>query len=142
MWARPAPAGHRTRGFAMTFKPAQYSTVSPYLIVSDAEATLAFLQNVFGGVELRRMPDDEGRILHSEVRLDDSVIMIADATEAWPASNAHVHVYVKDVDAVYSAALQAGAVSVMGPEQAGDEDKRGGVRDAGGTTWWIATRIG
>jgi uncharacterized glyoxalase superfamily protein PhnB len=51
-------------------------------------------------------------------------------------------VYVSDVDAVYKRALAAGATSVQEPVQKADEDKRGGVKDAGGTTWWIATRIG
>ena len=47
-----------------------------------------------------------------------------------------------DVDAVYRKALQAGASSVQEPIKKADEDKRGGVKDAGGTTWWISTRVG
>jgi PhnB protein len=70
------------------------------------------------------------------------VIMLGDAGENWPAIGAHVHVYVPDVDATYRRALQAGATSVQAPVQKEDEDKRGGVKDAGGTTWWISTRIG
>lgn len=54
---------------------------------------------------------------------------------------APVHVYVQDVDATYQRALEAGAVSVQEPVRKDDEDKRGGVRDEGGTTWWIATRM-
>ena len=50
-----------------------------------------------------------------------------------------MHIYVRDVDATYARALEAGAVSVQAPVQKGDADKRGGVRDTGGTTWWIAT---
>jgi uncharacterized glyoxalase superfamily protein PhnB len=53
-----------------------------------------------------------------------------------------VHVYVRDVDATYRRALEAGATSVQEPVQKGDPDKRGGVKDAGGTTWWIATKVG
>lgn len=68
--------------------------------------------------------------------------MLADAAPQWPAVPAHVHVYVPDVDATYSQALAAGASSVQAPVQKGDEDKRGGVKGAGGTTWWIATRQG
>jgi uncharacterized glyoxalase superfamily protein PhnB len=52
-----------------------------------------------------------------------------------------VHVYVSDVDAAYRRALAAGATSVQEPVKKEDEDKRGGVKDAGGTTWWIATRV-
>lgn len=123
-------------------KPQGYPTVSPYLVVTSASATIEFLTSVFGAQELRRMSGEEGKVAHAEVRLDDSVLMVADSAPAWPAVPAHVHVYVRDVDATYQRALAAGAESVQEPVQKGDEDKRGGVKDAGGTTWWIATRVG
>ncbi len=122
-------------------KPDNYSTVSPYLIVDGASATIDFLKRVFGAVELRRFPDEAGKLLHSEVRIDDSIVMLADGGESWPPIPASVHIYVPDVDATYRQALEAGATSVQEPAQRGDEDKRGGVKDAGGTTWWIATRV-
>ncbi|HSC81683.1 MAG TPA: VOC family protein [Chitinolyticbacter sp.] len=125
-----------------TFKPEHYNSVSPYLIVANAAATIHFLQQAFDGVALRQYPGEAGRIMHAEVRLDDTVIMLADAHPDWPAVLAHVHIYVPDVDATYQRALAAGATSVQEPVQKADEDKRGGVKDAGGTTWWIATRIG
>jgi PhnB protein len=90
---------------------------------------------------LRRFPDESGRLMHAEVRIDDSVVMLADGHEHWPPIAANVHVYVSDVDAIYRRALDAGATSVQEPVQKDDEDKRSGVRDAGGTTWWIATRV-
>ncbi len=122
-------------------KPTGHSTVSPYLIVNGADGTIAFLEHVFAATVLQRHADDAGRVMHAEVRVDDTVVMLADpAPPDWPAVSAHVHVYVPDVDATYRKALQAGAVSVQEPVKKQDEDKRGGVRDAGGTTWWIATR--
>jgi uncharacterized glyoxalase superfamily protein PhnB len=60
----------------------------------------------------------------------------------WPAVAAHIHVYVPDVDATYAKALQNGATSVQAPVQKQDEDKRGGFKDAWGTTWWVATKQG
>ena len=127
----------------MTHKPQGYTSVSPYLIVDGAGGTIEFLARVFGGVELRRFADDAGKVVHAEVRIDDSVLMIADGVpEVWPPAPSHVHVYVADVDATYRLALEAGAESVQEPVQKEDEDKRGGVKDPGGTTWWIATRVG
>ncbi|HET6363357.1 MAG TPA: VOC family protein [Gemmatimonadota bacterium] len=123
-------------------KPGGYTTVSPYLIVDGADGTISFLANVLGAVELRRFAAPDGKLMHAEVRIDDSVVMLADSTAEWPPIPANVHVYVPDVDATYRRALAAGAISVQEPVQKGDEDKRGGVRDAGGTTWWIATRMG
>jgi PhnB protein len=124
------------------YKPEGYNTASPYLIVEGADATITFLKRAFDAVELRRFSDDAGRVMHAEVRIDDTVVMIADAAPPdWLAAPTHVHVYVKDVDATYQAALDAGATSVQAPVQKDDADKRGGVKDAGGTTWWIATRV-
>lgn len=126
----------------MNHKPDGYTSVSPYLIVEGADATIAFLKQAFDAVELRRFPDEQGRLMHSEVRIADTVVMIADSAPSWPAIPSYVHVYVEDVDATYRRALAAGATPVQEPVRKGDEDKRGGVKDAGGTTWWIATRVG
>ena len=124
-----------------THKPDGYNSVSPYLVVDGASDTIAFLQRVFGAVELRRFPDENGRLMHSEVRIDDTVVMIADGAEGWPPIPSYVHIYVTDVDATYQRALKAGATSVQEPIKKQDEDKRGGIKDAGGTTWWIATKV-
>ncbi len=123
------------------YKPDGYTSAAPYLIVSGAAASIDFLVRVFDARELRRMARPDGAIMHAEVRLDDTVIMIADGVEGWPPVAAHVHVYVTDVDATYRRALDAGAASVQEPAKKDDEDKRGGIKDAGGTTWWIATKV-
>jgi uncharacterized glyoxalase superfamily protein PhnB len=124
------------------YQPDGYSTVSPYLIVNNASGVIDFLAGVFGAEELRRFPAPDGKLLHAEVRIGDSVVMVADANPEWPAAPGHVYVYVPDVDATYERALAAGATSLMAPVKLEDDDKRGGVLDPGGTTWWIATRVG
>lgn len=125
-----------------TYRPDGYNSVSPYLIVDGAAATIEFLTRAFGAVEIRRHADGAGKLVHSEVRIDDTVVMIADGQGGWPPMPSHVHVYVSDVDAVYRRALEAGATSVQEPVRKDDDDKRGGVKDASGTTWWIATKVG
>jgi PhnB protein len=124
-----------------SYKPEGYNSVSPYLVVSGADATIKFLVEVFSAVELRRISNDEGKITHAEVRIDDTVVMLADGGDGWSPIPAHVHIYVGDVDATYQRAIAAGAISVQEPIKKDDEDKRGGVKDAGGTTWWIATKV-
>jgi PhnB protein len=124
------------------FRPPGYNVACPDLIVSDAAATITFLESTFGAVVLSRHPDETGRLRHAELRIDDSIVMLADSAPDWPPMPSHVHVYVPDVDATYARALAAGGVSVQAPVRKDDEDKRGGVKDAGGTTWWIATRQG
>lgn len=124
------------------WKPEGYNSASPYLVVSDAKATLDFLEAGLGAERLRCITRPDGKIVHAEARIDDTVVMLSDSAEGWPSVAAHVHIYVQDVDASYTRAIEAGAKSVMVPVQKEDADKRGGVQDSGGTTWWISTQIG
>jgi uncharacterized glyoxalase superfamily protein PhnB len=122
-------------------KPEGYTTVAPYLIVDGAQKTVEFLARVFAAKELRRFAGPDGKLMHAEVRIDDTVVMLADGAPGWPPIPSHVHIYVPDVDATYKRALEAGATSVQAPVKKDDPDKRGGVKDSGGTTWWIATKV-
>jgi uncharacterized glyoxalase superfamily protein PhnB len=79
--------------------------------------------------------------MHAEVLIEDTVIMMADRADGWPAIPSFVHIYVRDVDETYRLAIEAGATSVQQPVKKDDEDKRGGVEDGGGTTWWIGTKV-
>ena len=125
-----------------SFKPDGYSTVSPYLIAAGAQKVIDFLEQAFGAQRLRRYELPDGSIMHAEVRIGDTVVMIGDAGEAWPAQPAHLHVYVEDVDAMYERALKAGGAPVQSPQRRGDDpDRRGGVKDPAGNTWWIATQV-
>lgn len=127
----------------MSKRPAGYPTVSPYLICPGAERVLAFAETVLGAKVLRRFAAPDGGIMHAELRIDDSVVMIGSSGDQWPAVPTHLHVYVDDVDATYQRALDAGAESVRAPAQReGDEDRRGGVKDPAGNTWWFATGVG
>lgn len=124
------------------YKPDSYTSVAPYLVVSDAAATIRFLTDVFGAEELRRHPAPEGdRIMHAEVRIDDTVVMMGESAGEWPATPSHVHVYVPDADATYRKAIECGAVSVQEPVKKDDADKRGGFKDPWGTTWWVGTQV-
>lgn len=125
----------------VSYKPENYTSVAPYLIVNGAAATIDFLVQVFNAERLRIHTMEGGKLGHGEVRIDDTVIMLCDAMEGWPAIPSHVHVYVKDVDATYQKALAAGATAVKAPVKGADADKRGGFKDAGGTTWWVGTQV-
>ena len=123
-------------------KPEGYSSISVYLVVDGAQRVIDFLKKTFDATELRRYDMPGGSIMHAEVRIDDTVVMIADGGGAWPAFPSWLHVYVQDVDATYQRALEAGGVSVQAPERKeGDPDRRGGIKDPGGNTWWIATQV-
>jgi PhnB protein len=123
-------------------KPKNYSTISPYLVVNGAEQVIDFIKEVFEATELRRYNHPDGSVMHVELRVDDSVIMLGGAGELWPAFPSMLHVYVDDVEAVYQRALDASAQPVQEPQQQeGDLDKRGGFKDPSGNIWWVATEV-
>lgn len=123
------------------YKPTGYSSVSIYMMADEAQRVVKFAKAVFHAEILRKMDRADGRIMHAELRIDDSIVMLSDSTEEYPAFPVWLHVYVPDVDAAYARALEAGGVSVQAPAQKGDEDRRSGVRDPAGNVWWISTRV-
>ncbi len=128
---------------AKPWKPRDYSSVSPYLIVSGAEAVAEFLRQAFGGDRLRWIERPDGSLMHGEVRVDDSVIMLGEAERAgeWDPTPAQVHLYVPDVDEAFRRALRAGAEPVQEPERKDAPDRRAAVRGPSGHTWWIASQV-
>ena len=123
------------------YKPEWNNAVSPYLMVGSIEEEVDFLKNVFDAevVELNKRPD--GSVFHGEVRIDDSVVMIGQARKDWPATRAHVHVYVRDVDRVYKRAVTNGAANLKEPEDRSYGNREGGFTDPSGNQWWIAQFI-
>ncbi|MGH2399952.1 MAG: VOC family protein, partial [bacterium] len=73
-------------------KPEGYSTVSPYLLVGGAQRVIDFLKQALGATELRRQNLPDGSVMHAEVRIGDTVVMLGDAGGDWPAVAAHLHV--------------------------------------------------
>lgn len=126
-----------------SWKPEDHSTVAPYLIVDDARRLMRFLEAVFDGRAGRSFERPDGSIMHAEVRIGDSIVMLGEATEQWRSFPSMVHVYVADVDAVCQRAVAAGAVMEQEPAQAeGDPDRRAGFRDPSGNSWWASTQVG
>lgn len=123
------------------YKPKGYNSLSPYLSVNDASKTIDFITKAFGAKEIIRFNDEKGRVQHAEYRVDDSVVMVADAIPGWPAVGGSVHVYVSDVDEVYNRALKAGGTSIQAPMKKEDPHRRGGVKDPNGVNWWISTKV-
>ena len=121
--------------------PEGYRTVTPYLIVDGSAMVLEFVKEAFGGEERLRLPGPNGTIGHAEVTIGDSVIMLADAGEQWPARPGTIHLYVQDCDATYRRALAAGAISMREPRTEFYGDRMAGVTDPAGNAWWIATRV-
>lgn len=129
--------------------PAGHPAVSPYLIVDDATRALEFYKKAFGAKELMRHAGPDGRIGHAEVKIADSIIMLADEH---PEINARspktiggtpvsLHVYVKDVDAVARQATNAGARVVRPVQNQFYGDRSGTLEDPFGHQWHLSTHI-
>jgi uncharacterized glyoxalase superfamily protein PhnB len=123
------------------FKPEGYNSVSPYLIVNGAQKMIDLLKKIFNAEELRRYDRADGSIMHAEIRIDDSVVMIADASEQYSQNNSLLHVYLKDVDDAYERAINAGCKPFQEPKtQEGDPDRRGTFIDFAGNMWSVSTQ--
>lgn len=124
------------------WKPAGYTSVSPYLITAKAQAVIDFAVATLAATPLRRFEMPDGSIMHAELDVDGTVVMLGEAGGEWPPVPCHLHVYVPDVDVAYALALKNGATSVSEPAQRdGDPDRRGGVLDPGGNTWWFSSQL-
>jgi PhnB protein len=119
--------------------PPRYSRVDPWVISSDTEAEIAFLENAFDAQETpgSRMLGPDGRIGHVEVELGEAVIMLFDAQPEWPPTPAHLRVYVADTQQTFDRAVAAGARAVTHPTELAFGERVARVRDPQGHLWWI-----
>jgi PhnB protein len=126
----------------MTAKPIPdgYHSVTPYLTVRNAPKVIEFLKAAFGAKlshEAIKRPD--GSIMHVQVLIGDSRIMIAEESEMARATTSTLYLYVAEVDAVYRTAVKAGGATIMEPMDIFYGDRSGGVKDPSGNSWFIAT---
>jgi uncharacterized glyoxalase superfamily protein PhnB len=119
-----------------------YRTLTPYLCVPDADVEMRFLKAAFGATETSCQRDAEGRVMHAELTVGDSLVMVGQAGAEWKPLTAALYVWLPDVDAAYDRALKAGATSQSGPEDKPYGHRSAGVVDKNGITWWIASPIG
>jgi len=130
---KPVPDGHRT--------------VTPYLAIKNAAKALDFYQRAFGAVESYKLMMPDGRVGHAEIRLGDSLIMLADefpeyggkAPDTLGGSPVSLHLYVEDVDAFVKKAVAAGAKERKPVTDQFYGDRSGQLEDPFGHLWWVAT---
>jgi len=118
-----------------------YRTVTPYLVVQDADAEIKFLKSAFSASETvcERNPDKS--VMHAELQIGNSLVMLGQASEVVKATKASLYLWIPDVDATYEKALQAGAVSQSAPEDKPYGHRNAGIVDVNGITWWIGSPV-
>jgi len=129
--------------------PDGYHSVTPYLIVDGAARALEFYAKALGAKETLRMPGPGGRIGHAEMRIGNSMIMLADENPDMDARSpksvggtpVSLMVYVEDVDKVFASAVKAGATVRRPLSNQFYGDRTGGITDPFGHSWYLATHI-
>ncbi len=121
--------------------PDGYHTVTPYLLVAGVPKLIEFMKKAFGGEETECMAMEDGTVMHAQVKIGDSIIMMGDPRGQCEPTPASLYLYAPDTDAVYRRAIEAGGESVMEPTDQFYGDRNAGVKDPVGNTWWIATHI-
>jgi uncharacterized glyoxalase superfamily protein PhnB len=130
----------KERAMAVKPVPEGYHTVTPYLVVKGADKVVEFLKKAFGAEQsFEPMLRPDGKIMHTDLKIGDSHVMIGEASEQHPAMPCMVHLYVPNVDAVYQRAVAAGGVSSLEPVDQFYGDRCGSVKDPSGNHWYIAT---
>ena len=119
--------------------PKGFHTITPNIIVDDAEQTLAFLKQAFGATENYRLTLSNGKMAHCEVALGDSILNLGSSMEGWPAHGLVAQIYVADSDAVFERATQAGATVIMPMTDMFFGSREGRLADPFGNVWTIAT---
>jgi len=150
----PGPMRHTTGAPDMAIKaiPDGYHSVTPYLIVSGAAEAIEFYKKAFGATELMRMPTPDGKVVHAEIRIGDSAVMLADETDdmkggayrspkSLGACSTSLMVYVPDVDRLHKQAVAAGARELRPPENQFYGDRSATLADPFGHVWTIATHV-
>ena len=127
----------------MTAKPIRdgFHTITPYLFARNAPRLIEFLCAAFGGELISRKDRPGGSVMHAEIRIGDSMLMLAEATADFAPMPTSIYLYVPDCDAVYRSALAAGGSSISDVRDLPSGERYGGVKDPCGNIWWIATHV-
>jgi len=120
--------------------PDGFHSVTPELVVQGGARLIDFMKQAFDAEEVLRIPAGSGAIMHAEVRIGDSIVMLSDAMRQPPIA-ASIFLYVPDTDATYLKALRAGATSLMEPTGMFWGDRFARVKDPWGNLWGIATHV-
>lgn len=127
--------------------PAGYPVVTPYLSVRGAAQAIDFYKKAFAAAEVMRMPGPEGKLGHAEIAIGGQRIMLSDeypemqflGPETRGGTTVHLHVYVKNVDAMVARAMEAGAKLLREVKDQFYGDRSGSVQDPFGHVWHLAT---
>lgn len=121
--------------------PEGYRSVTPYLTVEGVARLLDFLKAAFGAKVTVEMPSPDGKVMHAEVKIGDSMVMMGEAGGDHKPMPGSIYLYVPDTDATYKKAIAAGGKSIAEPTDQFYGDRNATVKDPSGNLWYIATHV-
>src|SRR6266702_2881945 len=121
--------------------PQNYGTVTPYLIVDGVPRLIDFLRETFHAEERTRINDKKDHVGHAEIKIGNSIVMMADSTPQYNPIPSQLYVYVENVEDYYSRGLKAGGISEQEPTTQFYGDRTAAVKDPTGNRLWIASRV-
>jgi len=123
--------------------PENYTSVTPWIISHSSADLIEFLKAAFGAEEIAnsRITNQDGVIIHVEVKIGNAMVMLFDAREGWPPTPVFLNLYVDDVEKTYQKAIMLGATSVTNITTLYFGEKVCRVLDPFGNLWWISQRI-
>ena len=121
--------------------PDGYHAITPYLKLPNAERLVKFLKDAFDGVETARLTKPDGSLLHAEVRIGDSLVMVHELPSQGKPKPSMLYLRIGDVDATYKRAIGAGGISVTEPTNMYWGERVACVRDVSENDWWIASPL-
>ncbi len=124
-----------------TYKPEGFSTVNTYLMIKNPQELINWLFEVFEAEEQNRTISPEGIIKNAILKIGDSCIMIAQASESFERMSTCLYLFVNDVDVVFKKAIKFGGKEIFPPEDMDYGDRQAGVQDPAGNYWWISKRL-
>ena len=119
--------------------PSGFHTITPNIVVDDAEEAVAFLKMAFGFAENYRLTTTGGKIAHCELKLGDSVVNVGESMDGFPARGLLAQIYVEDSDGLFRRAVDAGATVIMPMTDMFFGSREGRIADPFGNVWTIAT---
>jgi PhnB protein len=130
-----------TRSKSVRAVPEGYHTVTPYLVVDDAQALIEFTQKAFNAKLAYIVKRDDGGVMHATLTIGDSTVMISDTMEGMRPQTAMLYLYLENVDGVFRKAVEANGAVLHEPKTEFYGDRAGAVKDQWGNVWWIATHV-
>jgi PhnB protein len=120
--------------------PQRFHSITPNIVVQDADQAIAFLKRAFGIRENYRLTTREGKVAHCELQLEHSIVNLSESMDGWPARGLVAQIDVEDSDALFDQAVMAGATVVVPMTDMFFGSREGRVADPFGNVWIIATR--